>query len=154
MADPTSPKHKFIELGLFILSKTFLIFGCQFIISRQQRSSIVIIFFLKWSFPSVSNKISNLSISILVFFLAFMNESGQIKTLKIITRTVGSGMPITYIFFNKKTLLAYSKHFENLHKFYLQFCHIQVDVSILKATCNNVQCYRVHHTWYVTSWFF
>ena len=36
------------------------------------------------------------------FFSAFMNESGQIKTLKIITRTVGSGMPITYIFFNKK----------------------------------------------------
>ena len=57
-------------------------------------------------------------------------------------------------FFQKKTLLAYSKHFEFFDELCLQLCHIQVDPSILKATCINVQCYHCHHTWYVTSWFF
>ena len=63
----TSPDHKCIELGLDIYPITFLIFGCEFIIRRRRRSSIVITFFLKLSCPSVSSKILNLSIWILFF---------------------------------------------------------------------------------------
>ena len=88
------------------------------------------------------------------FFPAFMNESGQIKNSEDNYEDRGFWDANYLNFLQQKTLLEYSKHFEKLHKFFLQLCHIQVYFSILKATCNNVQCYRWYHTWYVSSWFF
>ena len=57
---------------------------------------------------------------------ALLNESGHIKTLKIITRTVDFGIPTLKIFLNKKIFLRIVGIIEILYNL-----HINILISLI-----------------------
>ena len=95
----------------------FLYFGCHFRIRRRQRSSIVHRSFTRWSCIFWYTIYKHCK-WIMLIDPTFINESGHIKTLKIITRTVDFWIPTIKIFLNKKIFwrrLGIMGFFHNLH---------------------------------------